>query len=65
MEFCPKHNVRAIKGRAMKYLFDEERSRLTPKDLSVMFKDRALKDKENLLELQCGNIPVIVTVIKE
>lgn len=62
LEFLPLHNVKAIKGMAMKHLSADVRKQTNIKSLQVFFKDRQLKDSENLLSLQCGKTPVIVKV---
>ena len=60
MEFALHHNVKAIKGLAMKYLPHDLKRQTCFKSMRVMFKNRQLKDSDSLVSLNCGKTPLIV-----
>ena len=60
MEFNPKHNIKAVKGFALAHFKDSFGTNVNPKSLTVHSMGEPLKDAVKLVQLECGNSPLIV-----
>ena len=49
MEFELTHNVKAIRGLAMKHILPEDRKRVNPKSLQISLNGDSLRDSDRLL----------------
>ena len=60
MEFNPKHNVKAVKGFAMKHISKQSKMRVNPANIVITLNDRPLKNNHKLAELNCADTPLVV-----
>ena len=61
IEYEPMHNIKVVKGAAMRRLPKAQRKKTDPKHLKVTFKDAPLKDSKKLVDLKCGKCPIVVS----
>ena len=72
MSLAPTHNVKAVKGFALKHFATDlakcvkeakDKSSLSVKNLKVTLNGKLVKDSDKLLALQSGKIPFVVVLI--
>ena len=61
MEVEPHHNVKAAKGVAMRHLPATQKNQVGFKSLTVTLNGEPLKDKDKLVDLNCGKTPLIIS----
>ena len=60
MEFNPKHNVKAVKGFAMKHISKGSEKKVNPSNIVITLNEQTLKDNVKLADLNCADTPLVV-----